>query len=256
MSKEFLTVRQCSEKLGISGSTNDYSFTTKYEVITAGGDPDLLTKYSGNDYVVDDDIQKKLSTRLLYDGTNDVFDVGNLLMRSGSFGTPNASGTLFTTYETGIYCGQLVGITTEVSNFKLVVAAAVVKIDEATNLGNIASFPIMAGGTIVSWFHICVTPYNSSLDNWIWEITQAVDINSPTLEAGNIFPVPKLAEGLVIIEGRNGILWANCNGSNSNADTQISKGTVLYNMGPAYSTIGGFGNTGPIMSVRLYHIYA
>lgn len=255
MSKDFITVKRLNEISGLPASTN-MNFVTKDACVTAGADPDLLSGYNRYDFVAEDDVRKKLSTRLLYDGTNDVFDVGNLLMRSGSFGTPNASGTLFTTYETGIYCGQMVGITTEVSNFKLAVAATVVKIDEATNLGNIASFPIMAGGTIVAWFHICVTPYNSSLDNWIWKITQAVDIDSPTLEAGNLFPVPKIAEGLVIIEGRNGILQANCNGSNSNADTQISKGTVLYNIGPAYSTIGGFGNTGPIMSVRLFEIRA
>lgn len=255
MSKEFLTVQQASEKLEISASTNT-NYITKGAAVTAGADSTLLGSYGYNDFVVDDDIRKKMEERLIYDGTNDVFDVGNLLMRRGSFGTPNASGTLFITYETGIYCGQLVGITTEVSNFKLVVAATVVKIDETTNLGSIVSFPIMAGGTIVAGFHICVVPYNGSLDNYIWKITQTAYIDSPTLEAGNIFPVPKLAEGRVIIEGRNGILWANCNGSNSNADTQISKGTVLYNMGPAYSIIGGLGNTGPIMSVRLYHIYA
>lgn len=60
MSKEFLTVRDASNKLGLPGSTNTYTFITKGAAITAGADPDLLTGYGYNDFPVDDDIVRKV----------------------------------------------------------------------------------------------------------------------------------------------------------------------------------------------------
>ena len=60
MSKEFLTVRDASNKLRLPGSTNTYTFITKREAITAGADPDLLTGYGYNDFPVDDDIVRKV----------------------------------------------------------------------------------------------------------------------------------------------------------------------------------------------------
>lgn len=60
MSKEFLTVMDASNKLGLPGSTNTYTFITKGAAITAGADPDLLTGYGYNDFPVDDDIVRKV----------------------------------------------------------------------------------------------------------------------------------------------------------------------------------------------------
>lgn len=75
MSKEFLTVMDASNKLGLPGSTNTYTFITKGAAITAGADPDLLTGYGYNDFPVDD-IQIGSTLLLRYDGPTNTFTRG------------------------------------------------------------------------------------------------------------------------------------------------------------------------------------
>lgn len=73
MSKQFLTVKQANAKLGITKSGN--SFIKKSELIATGKcDTTLLTKYSNNNFVIDDDIVKKdnLTLRFTYSGGGDI----------------------------------------------------------------------------------------------------------------------------------------------------------------------------------------
>lgn len=86
MSKEFLTVKDASDKLGHSGSTNTYSFITKGEAITAGADPDLLTGYGYNDYPVDDDIVRKVDNMEVL---NNFLSARSVYCRIGVVADPN-----------------------------------------------------------------------------------------------------------------------------------------------------------------------
>lgn len=61
MSKNYLTGSEVDNKLG-NLSINDYKFRTKRELIANGADTSYLIKYGDYDYVVDDDIVKKVVT--------------------------------------------------------------------------------------------------------------------------------------------------------------------------------------------------
>lgn len=86
MSKEFLTVRDASNKLGLPGSTNTYTFITKGAAITAGADPDLLTGYGYNDFPVDDDIVRKVDNMEVL---NSFLSARSVYCRIGIVADPN-----------------------------------------------------------------------------------------------------------------------------------------------------------------------
>lgn len=95
MSKEFLTVMDASNKLGLPGSTNTYTFITKGAAITAGADPDLLTGYGYNDFPVDDDIQIGSTLLLRYDGPTNTFTRGAISVTKKGTITAGSLGATF-----------------------------------------------------------------------------------------------------------------------------------------------------------------
>ena len=93
MSKEFLTVMDASNKLGLPGSTNTYTFITKGAAITAGADPDLLTGYGYNDFPVDDDIVRKVDNMEVL---NSFLSARSVYCRIGIVADPNDERIPFT----------------------------------------------------------------------------------------------------------------------------------------------------------------
>lgn len=180
MSKEFLTVRDASNKLGLPGSTNTYTFITKRAAIIDGTDPNRLTSYGDNDFPVDNHIVKKADNMEVL---NSFLSVRSVYCRIGIVADPDDERIPF------VYAA---------SDFKIITFGVVVKgvmVTSAISLSSSTGYWYNIATSALSGNYLFCCSGSSSNDNTQYRIYKLdplnYTLNAIAIYTGRNFKYPR-----------------------------------------------------------------
>lgn len=256
MSKEFLTVMDASNKLGLPGSTNTYTFITKGAAITAGADPDLLTGYGYNDFPVDDDIQIGSTLLLRYDGPTNTFTQGAIsAIKKGTI-TAGSLGATFAV-NAGYSIDKITtdNISKTWSTFRLFFRGQITGPSDISlpNFYPMCSILAYYGGTD----RICGINVIRKSDG-TWWVTFRV-INNLTATAYltiDLFQLPSATQGFTAIVDlkSDGNIYHNSSYSDNSAGVVYNTNGSITNMKNQLVILGGWSFSNPAMIVNEFKI--
>lgn len=256
MSKEFLTVMDASNKLGLPGSTNTYTFITKGAAITAGADPDLLTGYGYNDFPVDDDIQIGSTLLLRYDGPTNTFTQGAIGATKKGTITAGSLGATFAV-NAGYNIDKITtnDISKTWSTFRLFFRGQITGPSDISlpNFYPMCSILAYYGGTD----RTCGIDVIRKSDGTWWVTFRVINDSTATAYLTiDLFQLPSATQGFTAIVDlkSDGNIYHNSSYSDNSAGVVYNTNGSITNMRNMQVILGGWSFSNPAMIVNEFKI--
>lgn len=256
MSKEFLTIKDASNKLGLPGSTNTYTFITKGAAITAGADPDLLTGYGYNDFPVDDDIQIGSTLLLRYDGPTNTFTRGAIGATKKGTITAGSLGATFSV-NAGYNIDKITtdDISKTWSTFRLFFRGQITGPSDISlpNFYPMCSILAYYGGTD----RTCGINVIRKSDGTWWVTFRVINNSTATAYLTiDLFQLPSATQGFTAIVDlkSDGNIYHNSSYSDNSAGVVYNTNGSITNMKNMQVILGGWSFSNPAMIVNEFKI--